>query len=164
MRTGPDPSHTPWCRIIGAMAGHEQQGVVVGGALGAAHDDAGGVRVIVELILVEVCILLVGDFALLLLPDRHHAVQSFQLGVGLVLGLVVVARVLRLRLLAGFLAVHRDGEADVVAVLLNEVCKLVILEVLAVLVGIGVVLQHQNDLGCRRPPCQPRSGCSPRRR
>ena len=27
--------------VVGAVAGHEQQGVVVGGALGAAHDDAG---------------------------------------------------------------------------------------------------------------------------
>ena len=35
--------------IVGTVAGHEQQGVVVGSALGAAHDDPGGVGVIANL-------------------------------------------------------------------------------------------------------------------
>ena len=133
--------------VVRGRAGDEQQRGVGRRTLGAAGDDAQRVGVVHELVLVELVVVLILDLVLRALPDGHHAVQRFQLGVGLVLGLVVVARVLRLRLLAGFLAVHRDGEADVVAVLLNEVCKLVILEVLAVLVGIGVVLQHQNDLG-----------------
>ena len=133
--------------VIGGGAGDEQQGGVGGRALGAAGDDTQRVGVVHELVLVELVVVLVFDFTLRALPDGHHAVQCFQLGVGLVLGLVIVARILRLRLLAGFLTVHRDGEADVIAVLLDEVGDFVVFQILAVMVSVGVILHDQNDFG-----------------
>ena len=133
--------------VIRGGAGDEQQRRVGCRALGAAGNDPQRVGVVHELVLVELVVVLVFDFTLRALPDGHHAVQRFQLGVGLVLGLVIVARILRLRLLAGFLTVHRDGEADVIAVLLDEVGDFVVFQILAVMVSVGVILHDQNDFG-----------------
>ena len=133
--------------VVGGGAGDKEQRRVGGSALGPAGDDPQRVSVVHELGLVELVVVLVLDLTLGALPDGHHAIQRFQLGVGLILGLVVVTGVLRLRLLAGFFAEHRDGETDVVAVLLDKVCQRIFLKILAVVVGIGIVLQHQNDLG-----------------
>ena len=129
------------------MAGYEEQGVIVRSALGAAHDDAGGVGVVAELILVEVCILLVGDFALLLLPDRHHAVQSFQLGVGLPLRLVVVGLGVGFGLLTALFALHLDGVAHIVAVLLDDGHDAVLVEEVVVVVGLRVGLDVEDNVG-----------------
>ena len=133
--------------IIGAMAGHEQQGVVVGGALGAAHDDACGVRIIVELILVEAGVFLVGDLALLLLPDGHHAVQGLKLGVGLPLRLVVLGFGIGFGLLAALFPLHLDGIAHIVTVLFDDGHNAVFIEEVLVIVGIGAVLDVQDDVG-----------------
>jgi hypothetical protein len=104
--------------VVRRAARHEQQRVVVGGALRAAHDHAGRVGIIVEAALVELVVLLVLDLALLLFPDGHHAVQGLELGVALVLGLVVGGGVrFGLFLFAALLAVHLDGIAHIVAVL-----------------------------------------------
>ena len=70
------------------------------------HDDPGGVGVITELILVEAVVLLIGHFALLLLPNGDHAVQGLQLGVGLPLGLVVVGLGVGFGLLTALFALH----------------------------------------------------------
>ena len=131
--------------VVRRAAGHKQQGRVGGGALGAAGNDPQRVRVVHELVLIELVVVLVLDLALRALPDGDHAVQGLQLGVGLVLGLI--AGVFRLRLLAGFLTIHRDGEADVIAVFLDKVGDGVIVQILAVILGVGIVFQHQDDLG-----------------
>ena len=106
--------------VVGSGAGDKEQRCVGGSALGPAGDDPQRVGIVHELGLVELRCSPRPDLALGALPDGHHAVQRLQLGVGLILGLVVVTGVLRLRLLAGFLAEHRDGKADVVAVLLGQ--------------------------------------------
>ena len=134
-------------KIVGAVRGDKEQGVVVGGALGAADDDPGGVGVIAEVVLVELVVLLVGDFALLLLPDGHHAVQSFQLGVFLPLGLVVLGLGVGLGLLTALGALHLDGVADVVAVLLDDGGHAVLRDVVVVVLGVGVGLDVQDDVG-----------------
>ena len=131
--------------VVGAMAGHKEQSVVVRGALGAADDDAGGVGIVVELILVEGGVLFVGDFALLLLPDGHHAVQGLQLGVGLPLRLVVIGLGVRFGLLAALLALHLDGIAHIVAVLLDDGRDAIFIEEVLVVVGVGAGLDVQDD-------------------
>ena len=133
--------------IVGAVAGHEQQGVVVGSALGAAHDDPGGIGVIAELILIEAVVLLVGHFALLLLPDGDHAVQGLQLGVGLPLRLVVLRLGIRFRLLTALFALHLDGVAHIVAVLLHDSHDAVFVQEVVVFLSVGIRLDVQNDLG-----------------
>ena len=133
--------------VVGAVAGHEQQGIVVGGTLGAAHDDPGGVSVITELILVEAVVLLIGHFALLLLPDGDHAVQGLQLGVGLPLGLVVLGLGVWFRLLTALFALHLDGVAHIVAVLLHDGHNAVFVQEVVILLGVSVRLDVQNDLG-----------------
>ena len=135
--------------VVGAVAGHEQQGVVVRGALGAADDDAGGVGIVVELIFVEGGVLFVGDFALLLLPDGHHAVQGLQLGVGLPLRLVVIGLGVRFGLLAALLALHLDGIAHIVAVLLDDGRDAIFIEEVLVVVGVSAGLDVQDDIGAR---------------
>ena len=133
--------------VVGTVAGHEQQGIVVGSTLGAAHDDPGGVGVIAELILVEAVVLLVGHFALLLLPDGDHAVQGLQLGVGLPLGLIVLGLGVRLRLLTALFALHLDGVAHIVAVLLHDGHDAVFVQEVVVFLSVGIRLDVQNDLG-----------------
>ena len=133
--------------VVGAVAGHEQQGIVVGGTLGAAHDDPGGVSVITELILVEAVVLLIGHFALLLLPDGDHAVQGLQLGVGLPLGLVVLGLGVWFRLLTALFALHLDGVAHIVAVLLHDGHNAVFVQEVVVFLSVGIRLDVQNDLG-----------------
>ena len=133
--------------VVGAVAGHEQQGVVVGSALGAAHDDPGGVGIVAELVLIEGVVFLIGHFALLLLPDGDHAVQGLQLGVGLPLGLVVLGLGVRFRLLAALFALHLDGIAHIVAVFLHDGHDAVLIQEVVVVVGLGVGLDVQDDLG-----------------
>ena len=133
--------------MISTPDGDKQQRRIGGRTLGAAGDDAQRVGVVHELGLVELVVILVLDLALGALPDRHHAVEGLELGVALVLGLVVVAGVLRFGLLAGLFAVHRDGEMDVVAVFLDKAGQRVLVEVVAVTLGVGILLEHQDDLG-----------------
>ena len=133
--------------IVGTVAGHEQQGIVVGSAFGAAHDDPGGVGVIAELILIEAVVLLIGHFALLLLPDGDHAVQGFQLGVGLPLGLIVLGFGVRFRLLTALFTLHLDGVAHIVAVLLYDSHNAVFVQEVVVFLSVGIRLDVQNDLG-----------------
>ena len=135
--------------VVGGAAGHEQQRGVGGGALGAAGDDPQRIGVVVEVVLVEVVVVLLGHVLLVPLPDGHHAVDGLQLGVALVLRLVVLAGVLRLGLLAALLAVHGDGVADVVAVLFDQIHQRVLFQVLAVVVVFGVLFQHHDDVGAR---------------
>ena len=133
--------------IIRRLAGHKQQGGVGCGALGAAGNHAQRVGIIHELALVELVVFFRLYIFLVALPDGHHAVQGFQLGVGFVLRLIVVTGVLRLRLLAALLAVHGNGVADVIAVLLDQAGDGVLVQIFAVFVGFGVLFQHQGDLG-----------------
>ena len=132
--------------VVGRAAGHEQQGVVGGGALGAAHDDSGGIGEVVELIFIELVVLLVGHLALRALPKRHHAVEGLQLGVGLVLGGVILAGVGGLFLLTSLFPVHLDGIAHIVAVLLDDAHQGVLVQEAVVVFLRGALLHHQDDL------------------
>src|SRR5699024_4895270 len=133
--------------VVGAVGRHKEQGVVVGGALGAADDDPGGAGVVAEVVLVELVVLLVGDLALLLFPDGHHAVQGLQLGVLLPLGLVVLGLGVGFRLLAALGPLHLDGVADVVAVLFDDGGHAVLRDVVVVVLGVGAGLDVQDDVG-----------------
>ena len=133
--------------VVGTVAGHEQQGIIICSALGAADDDAGGVGIIAKLFLIEVRVLLVGHFALLLFPDGHHAVQSFQLGVSLPFGLIILRLGIGFRLLALVLALHLDGIAHIVAVLLHDGHDAVLIEEVVVVVRLSIRLDVQDDLG-----------------
>ena len=133
--------------VEGSMAGDEEQSVIGGSALGAAHDHPGGIGEVVELILVELVVFLVGYLALAALPQGDHAVQGLQLGVGLVLGLVILTGIGGALLGAGLLPLHADGVAHIVAVLLYDVHQVVLVQELVVVLVLGVLLDHHDDLG-----------------
>ena len=71
--------------------------------------------------LVKSAAVLVADFGLRPLPDRHHAVDGLGLGIGLV-GRLFLAVFIDLVGFdgAGFFHVHDDGEADIVGVFFDD--------------------------------------------
>ena len=111
------------------------------------RDGARRVGEIVEVRLVELVVLLVGHVGLLALPDGDHRVDRVGLGVGLVLGLVVVAGVFGLRLLARLGNLHLDGVAHVVAVALDQVLQAVLGKIGVVVVLVGILLEREDDVG-----------------
>ena len=134
-------------QVIRGAARHEQQRVVGQRALSMQRDGARRVGEVVEVRLVELVVLLVGHVRLLALPDGNHRVDRVGLGVGLVLGLVVVAGVFRLRLLARLGNLHLDGVAHVVAVALDQVLQAVLGKIGVVVVLVGVLLEREDDVG-----------------
>lgn len=108
-------------QVHGRIRGDEEQRVVVQATLGVHGDGAQGRIGRMELGLVEIGILLVGDLRLLLGPDGNHRVEDFLLDVRFGCGHVVIAGILRLGQRARLLHVHEDGVADVIAVALDQV-------------------------------------------
>ncbi len=134
-------------QVVRRAAGDEQQRVVGQRALGVDGERGGRVGEVVEGLLVELVVLFLLYVGLAALPDRHHGVDGLDLGVLLVLGLVVVAGVLGLGLLARLRNLHAHGVAHVVAVALDEVLQAVLAEELVEVLLVGVVLQGQDDVG-----------------
>ena len=134
-------------QVVRRAAGDEQQRVVAERALGVDAERARRVGEVVEVGLVELVVLLVGDLGLAALPDGDHRVDGLDLGVILVLGFVVVAGVLGLGQLARLRHFHLHGVAHVVAVALDEVPQAELAEERVVVVVVGVVLQREDDVG-----------------
>ena len=134
-------------QVVRSAAGDEQQRVVAERALGVDAERARRVGEVVEVGLVELVVLLVGDLGLAALPDGNHRVDGLHLGVILVLGRVVVAGVLRLGQLARLRHFHLHGIAHVVAVALDEVLQAELAEERVVVVVVSVVLQREDDVG-----------------
>ena len=126
------------------MCRNKQQGVKGGAALGAGVDHQRRILVIIELSLVEVVVFLRCDLALLLAPQRDHAVEGGLLPNGLIFGLFGGFLALRHRL--GAVLRHRkgDGVADIVGIFLHQLGKAVFLQKFAVFLVLGVVLQVQR--------------------
>ena len=101
-----------------------------------------GLIVVVELALIELVVLLLGDVLLVLLPDGHHGVQGDDFLVALVLGLVLGG----VLLLPGLLHLHADGVVDIVGILGDEIPDFVFLQVLVVGVLLGVGLQDHDHV------------------
>jgi hypothetical protein len=114
------------------------------------RDDALRVREVVELRLVELVVLLVGDLGLALLPDGHHGVDGLLFHHVLVLHLVVVAGVLGLRQRTVHRDVHDNGVAHVVAVALDQHLQARLVQEVVVAVLLRVVLHGQDDVGAAR--------------
>ena len=110
----------PGIEVIGGLLGDIEQGLVGHRALGAGVDDGQGILPVHELLFVEAVILLGLDLSLGTLPKRHHGVDGLPLLHGLPLGLIVLAGIGRLLLLAVVLYLHHDGVADVIGVLFDE--------------------------------------------
>ena len=134
-------------QVIRRAARREQQRIVGQRALGMQRDGARRIGEVVEVRLVELVVLLVGHVGFLALPDGNHRVDRVGLGVGLVLGLVIVAGVFRLRLLARLGNLHLDGVAHVVAVALDQVLQTVLGKIGVVVVLVGVLLEREDDVG-----------------
>ena len=125
----------------------EQHGLVGHGTLGGHGDDAQRRVGIGKPLLVELVVLLLGDVALLPLPQGHHAVQSLPLEFLLVLRVLLSAALLQHRM--GHL--HADGEADIVRILLHQLVQRILPQVLAVLVLLlAVLLDVHDDVGAHR--------------
>ena len=108
--------------VVGRARRDEQQRVKRGGALGLTLNDAGGVRIIAEFILVELGVLLVLDLFLVTLPDGHHAVERLVLGVRFVLRRLVMPLLILVRALDGaaLFPQHLDGVADIIGVFFDD--------------------------------------------
>lgn len=130
-------------------ARHEHEGVVVQRPFRVHGNGTGRVFEVVEVGLVELVVLLLGDLGLLALPNGDHGVDGLYLGVALPLRR---CRLLAFRRLGGLhLAAlrhfHLDGVAHVVAVALDELGEPVLAgEGAEGLIG-GVVLQVHDDVG-----------------
>ena len=125
----------------------EQQSVVSKSALGMHLNRTRGVGEVVEVRLVELVVFLVGHVRLAALPNGHHGIDGLALGVMLEFGLVIVAGVFGLRLFARLVAIHGNGVAHVVAVLLDKALQTPLGKVRVVLFLVGVVFQRKNDIG-----------------
>ena len=134
-------------QVHGRIRGDEEQRVVVQATLGVHGDGAQGCIGRMELGLVEIGVLLVGDLRLLLGPDGNHRVEDFLLDVRFGCGHVVIAGILGLGQRARLLHVHEDGVADVIAVALDQVLDERLGEVLVVVDLVGVLAQMQDDVG-----------------
>ena len=134
-------------QVVRRAAGDEQQRVVGQRALSVDGERGGRVGEVVEGLLVELVVLFLLYVGLAALPDRHHGVDGLDLSVLFVLGLVVVAGILGLGLLAGLRNLHAHRVAHVVAVALDEVLQAVLAEELVEVLLVGVVLQGQDDVG-----------------
>ena len=103
--------------------------------------------------LVELVVVLLLDIGAALFPDRRHGVDGFELLVVLVLGLVIVASILGLGLLAALGHHHLDRVTHIVAVLLNQALEAPLGQ--EAIVGLGlavdiellVLAQRQDDIG-----------------
>ena len=134
-------------QVVRRAAGDEQQRIIGQRSLGVDGERSSRVGEVVEGLLVELVVLFLLYVGLAALPDRHHGVDGLDLGVLFVLGLIVVASILGLGLLAGLRNLHAHGVAHVVAVALDEVLQAVLAEELVEVLLVGVVLQGQDDVG-----------------
>ena len=110
-------------------------------------DHTRGVGEVVEVRLVELVVFLIGHVGLAALPNGHHGIDGLALGVVLEFGLVIVAGVFGLRLFARLVAIHGNGIAHVVAVLLDKVLQTPLGKVRVVFFLVGVVFQRKDDIG-----------------
>ena len=125
--------------VVGRLCGNIQQRGVGSSTLGAGVDMRERLVVVVELVLVELVVFLVGELGFGFLPDRGHAVE----GLGdYLLFVLVLAALFQLFVLN----VHLDGVADIVAVLLYKLLYLVRREELVVILLVGVVLDVKDYL------------------
>ncbi len=131
-------------QVVRRLGRDEQEDVIVEAAFGVETDGTQRIVDVVELALVELGIILVGDFGLGALPNRNHAVDCLDFGVVLPFRHIVLAGVLRLRLLTGVGNLHDDGVAHIVAVLLHELLELVVGEI-DIIVFLGRILLKVED-------------------
>ena len=103
---------------------------------------ARGVGEVVEVRLVELVVFLVGHVRLAALPNGHHGIDGLTLGV-----ILEFAGIFGLRLFARLVAIHGNGVAHVVAVLLDEALQAPLGKVRVVLFLVGVVFQRKDDIG-----------------
>ena len=114
------------------MLRNVQQGIVRNRTLVVHVDMAQRVGVVAALVPIEGVILLLGDLALILMPQRNHAVERYGFGVVLVF--------VRVLFLAALGHLHADGEADVIAIALDKALDAVLVKVLAVVLCAVAVL------------------------
>ena len=93
----------------------------------------------VEFFLIELRILFICNFAPALLPERHHAVERFDISVGFKL---VVLSAFFLSALFHF---HLDRISDVVGIFLYEIAELIIEEIVVEVIVLSIVLDVKND-------------------
>jgi len=95
--------------------------------------------IVEELFLVELIIILVFKLRLALVPDRHHTVESFYLGVRFILVLSAFLEVLMAYL-------HSDRITDIIRILLYYHTELVVLKILVILLFFCVFLYLKGYL------------------
>ena len=122
------------------VRGDIQQGVVSSRALVLGVYVRDWRHIVHEFLGVEIVVILVGKLALVLFPDRRHRIERFVHYVLFGLGVLVLAVV-------GVLYVHLYREADVVGIFLDKSLYLILVEVAAVLLVVGVIFQSKYHVG-----------------
>ena len=102
------------------------------------------IAVIVIFFLIELVVVLVGEFVLVLAPDRCHAVESFFLNGGFVLG----RNIINARALFEVVVfhIHFNRIVDIVGVFLDEGLYLPLHEELAVFFIVGIIFEEDPYL------------------
>ena len=136
----------PGIEVIGRLLGDIKHGLIGHCTLGAGVDHRQGVLPVHELLLIKGVVLLGGHLGLLSLPQGDHGVDGLPLLHRLPLGLVVLARVGGLLLLAVVLHLHHDRVADVIRVLFDQLLKLIGLQILVVVLLIRVCLEVHDHI------------------
>ena len=96
------------------------------------------VLIFIKLFFVEIVVVLVGQFRLVLLPDRNHTVQRFQLG-------MVFVFVLRSLFEMRMCAEHLDRIADIIRIFLYQAFDFIVSKVFAELFVVRIVLYIKRD-------------------
>ena len=126
----------------------KEQGMVGGSALGAGIDHPGRRGIIEELVLIEAIVLLFGNLALGLLPDRDHAVQRAVFGVALIFCRLVVGAGPLFDPLA--FDHHPDRIADIIRILFDQLGQPVSFKVFAESLIVVIGFEGQDDIGAER--------------
>ena len=132
----------------GRLLWYKQQSLIGHGALGRDGDDTQRRLAVRKALPIELVIFFFLDVGLLPLPQGHHAVQRLPLELLLVLGVLLGAALLQLRVRHA----HTDGETDIVGILFHQLVQGILPQVLAVFVLflLGVGLDVHDDIGAHR--------------
>ena len=129
--------------VVIRLFGDEQQRLVARRALRLLVDDAQGLVVGVEALLVKLFVIRLGNLAFRLFPKRNHAVDGLDLGVGLVLVLAAL-------FFARMLERHADGVADIVGIFFDKRFYAVAFQKFVVIRLRRAFADVQNDVRTRR--------------
>ena len=98
--------------------------------------------VVVEIVLIKLVVIFLGQFALILLPERNHGIECFLFLIRFG-GLALFSLLFREFLI--FRHFHSDGVTDIIGILFDEASYFVFFEEFAVFFVVGILFNMEND-------------------